>query len=108
MKPLTPSAQKALRNLGESIRIARVRRRIRQKDMALRMGVSIVTLRALEKGDAGVSVGTLAMALLVLGILPKLEQLSDVSRDDIAMLLEIEDLPKRVRANQLRPRPIGK
>ena len=108
MKRFTPSAQKALRNLGESIRIARVRRRIRQRDMAIRMGVSIVTLRALEKGDAGVSVGTLAMALLVLGNLSKLDELSDVSRDDIAMLLEIEALPKRVRANQLRPRHIGK
>lgn len=107
MKPLTPSAQRALRNLGESIRIARVRRRIRQRDMAMRMGVSIVTLRALEKGDSGVCIGTLAMALFVLGNLSKLEELSDVAKDDIAMLLEIEALPKRVRASQLRPKPIG-
>ncbi len=94
--------------LGESIRITRVRRRIRQKDMAIRMGVSIVTLRALEKGDAGVGIGTLAMALLVLGNLSKLEELSDIAKDEIAMLLEVDSLPKRVRLSQTRPRPVDK
>ena len=108
MRTFTPSAQRALRELGESIRIARVRRRIRQKDMAMRMGVSIVSLRALENGHAGVCIGTLAMALLVLGNLSQLGELSDVAKDDIAMLLEIEALPKRVRANQLRPSAIDK
>ena len=73
----------------------------------MRMGVSIITLRALEKGDPGVGMGSLAMALLVLGNLSKLEALSDVAKDDIAMLLEIQALPKRVRTNQLRPRPVN-
>ena len=108
MKIYTPSAQKALRELGQSIRIARIRRRIRQKDMAMRMGVSIVSLRALEKGHGGVRTGTLAMALLVLGNLSKLQELNDLPQDDIAKLLEIKPLPKRVRAKRLRPHPLDK
>ena len=65
----------------------------------MRMGVSITTVRALESGSPGVSIGVLAMALLVMGNLSKLDDLADVSQDDIAMLLEIDELPKRVRRN---------
>ena len=68
-KKISPSASAVLRNLGHGIQLARRRRRIRQRDMAARMGVSVSTLRALEAGEPGVSMGGFAMALLTLGIL---------------------------------------
>ena len=61
------------------------------------MGVSIGTLRALEAGAPGVSMGNLAMALLALGNLSRLDDLADVRQDDIGLLMDVGALPKRVR-----------
>ena len=61
------------------------------------MGVSIGTLRALEAGAPGVSMGNLAMALLALGNLSKLDDLADVRQDDIGLLMDVDALPQRVR-----------
>ena len=61
------------------------------------MGVSVPTLRALESGTSGVSIGSLAMALLALGMLSRLGDLVDVGQDDIGLLMEIDALPKRIR-----------
>ena len=83
--------------------MARRRRRIRQRDMAARMGVSVSTLRALEAGEPGVSIGSFAMALLALGNLSRLDDLGDVGQDDIGLLMDIDALPKRVRLPTRRP-----
>ena len=96
-KAISPSATAALKRLGQSIQVARVRRRVRQRDLAARMGVSIGTLRALEAGAPGVSMGNLAMALLALGNLSRLDDLADVRQDDIGLLMDVGALPKRVR-----------
>ena len=61
------------------------------------MGVSVGTLRALEAGAPGVSIGSMAMALLALGNLSRLDDLADVRQDDIGLLMDMGALPKRVR-----------
>ena len=66
------------------------------------MGVSVSTLRALEAGEPGVSVGSLAMALLSLGILSRLDDLGDLGQDDIGLLMDIDALPQRVRLRSRR------
>ena len=105
---ISPSAIAALQRLGQSIQVARVRRRVRQRDLAVRMGVSIGTLRALEAGAPGVSMGNLAMALLALGNLSKLDDLADVRQDDIGLLMDVGALPKRVRLRSGAGRtPVG-
>ena len=101
-KKISPSASAVLRNLGHGIQLARRRRRIRQRDMAARMGVSVSTLRALEAGEPGVSMGSFAMALLTLGILSRLDDLGDVGQDDIGLLMDIDALPQRVRLQTRR------
>ena len=102
---ITPSAEAAVRRLGESVRLARRRRHFRQRDLAARMGVSVPTLRALEAGSPGVSVGTLAMALLALGNLSLLDELSDVGRDDIGLFMDLDRLPERIRLPNRPDRP---
>ena len=97
MKPHPPSVQRALRALGRDIRIARKKRRMPVADFAVRMGVSQGTLARLERGEAGVSLGTFAMALLALGELHRLEELVDVSKDDTGLMLDIASLPQRIR-----------
>ena len=69
------------------------------------MGVSVSTLRSLEAGEPGVSMGSLAMALLSLGMLSRLDDLGDLGQDDIGLLMDIDALPQRVRLRS--PGPIG-
>ena len=71
--------------------------------MAARMGVSVSTLRALEAGEPGVAMGSLAMALLTLGNLSRLDDLGDVGQDDIGLLMDIDALPRRVRLRKRCP-----
>ncbi len=98
----TPSVQRALRTLGRDIGIARRKRRMAVADFAARMGVSQGTLVRLEKGEAGVSIGAFAMALLALGELHRLEDLLDVSRDETGLLLDLDSLPRRIRRRKPR------
>jgi len=63
---------RALHKLGSDIRDARLRRRIPTALMAERAGISRMTLNKVEKGDPGVSMGTYATVLFVLGMTARL------------------------------------
>ena len=101
-KIFPPSARRALRSLGSDIRIARKKRRMPVADFAQRMGVSQGTLTRLERGEPGVSIGVLAMALTALGELGRLEEVLDVSRDDTGLLLDVTSLPQRIRGSRAK------
>ncbi len=90
------SARRGLRALGANIKTARLKRRISVKGFAERVGVSESTITRLEKGDDGVSIGTLAMACLVLGEIDRISDLLDAGSDDTGLLLDREALPKRI------------
>lgn len=96
-KQFPPSVQRLLRTLGGDIRIARKKRRMPMADFAARMGMSQGTLARLERGEPGVSLGAFAMALLALGELRRLGEILDVSRDDTGLLLDVANLPQRIR-----------
>ena len=90
------NARRALEALGTNIKTARLKRRISVKGFAERLGVSERTVIRLEKGDNGVSIGTLAMACLVLGEVERISDLLEPGSDDIGLLLDRESLPKRI------------
>ena len=94
---LSPQARRAIKQLGMDLQIARKKRRLAQRDMAARMGVSVDTIGRLEKGDPGISLGTLSMAFLVLGSLNRFSEVMDPGSDDIGLLSEQQALPQRVR-----------
>ena len=94
---LSPQVQREIRRLGSDLQTARKKRRLAQRDMAARMGVSVDTLGRLEKGEPGVSLGTLAMAFLALGSLHRFSEVMDPGSDDIGLLSEQQALPQRVR-----------
>jgi transcriptional regulator with XRE-family HTH domain len=75
-------ARRALEALGQNLKTARVKRRISIKGFAERIGVSESTIIRLEKGDDGVSIGTLAMACLVLGEIERISLFLDPGTDD--------------------------
>ncbi len=98
------SARRALEALGANIKTARLKRRISVKGFADRVGVSASTVIRLEKGDCGVSIGTLAMACLVLGEIDRVSDFLDPGSDDTGLLLDRETLPKRIDGKR-KPRP---
>jgi hypothetical protein len=65
--------------------------------MAARLFVTRDTLWRLERGDPTVSVGTLATAAFILQVHDRLATLAAPERDSLALDLEEERLPKRIR-----------
>jgi len=96
----SPQAVRALRSLGENLRVARLNRRISMRGLAERMGVSTRTVARLEKGECGVGIGTLAMACLVLGEIDRVANFLEASDDDLGLQLARQHLPKRIREHR--------
>ena len=88
---------RALRKLGQDIRDARRRRRIPVALLAERASISRTTLAKVEKGESGVSMGTYATVLFVLGMTDRLADIADARHDAVGLQLEEERLPQRVR-----------
>jgi len=93
-------ARKALTKLGEDLSTARRRRRISTVLMAERAFISRTTLARVEKGDPSVSMGIYATVLFVLGMAHRLGDLIEPSTDRLALALDEERLPRRVRTSR--------
>lgn len=65
---LMPSSRKVLTELGENIRLARLRRKLSGEQVAERANISRVTLWQVEKGSASVAMGIYCQVLFVLGL----------------------------------------
>jgi DNA-binding XRE family transcriptional regulator len=94
---LPTAARKALLGAGETIRLARRRRRQTAADLAMRLGVSLPTFRKLEKGDPSVSLGTFVMALWLFDLLENFSGAVNSAQDRTGLALEIARMPKRIR-----------
>jgi transcriptional regulator with XRE-family HTH domain len=91
-----PAVKRLLEELGENVRLARLRRRLSAQLVAERAGMSRTTLRAIERGEAGVTLGAYANVLHSLGLE---KDLALIARDDIlGRKLQDAGLPARVRA----------
>lgn len=65
---LPAAAVEALQQVGSDIRRARLRRGITLESLATRCDCTVQTIRRLERGDPGVAVGTLLLALHTMGL----------------------------------------
>lgn len=65
---LLPKAKRIMAQLGENIKLARLRRRLSAEQVAERAGISRSTLNFIEKGYEGVSIGYYLNVLNVLGL----------------------------------------
>lgn len=93
--------ERAMLKIGEDISFARRVRRIAADDFAKRIGISRATLHRLEKGDPGISLNTLAMALHALGRLDVLMNIVDPASDHVSVMQMRVQAPKRIG----KPRP---
>ena len=66
--PLLPDAAELLREFGDRLRLARLRRRLSAKHVCERAGMAPMTLRSLERGEAGVTIGAYLSVMQVLGL----------------------------------------
>lgn len=76
---ILPKTERILRELGENIRLARLRRKYSTEQVAERANISRPTLLAIEKGFPTVSMGAYLLVLNVLGLE---KDLLNVARDD--------------------------
>ena len=97
---ILPSLQRILTELGENIRLARLRRRYSSTIVAERAGISRNTLLAIEKGDPSVTFGSYVNVLLSLGLEKDLKL---IARDDeLGRKLQDAGLSTKVRSSKVR------
>lgn len=77
---LPAAVVEALAELGRHVATARLRRQLRQGDIAAKAGISHVTLRKIEAGAPGTGIGAYAAVLWALGLQ---DQLAAVARPDL-------------------------
>lgn len=65
---LMPSSEKILNELGENIKLARLRRKLSAEQVAERAGISRKTLWSIENGSQSVALGLYLLVLLALGL----------------------------------------
>ena len=124
--PLLPSANELLHHFGERLRLARLRRRLPAKQVAERAGMSPMTLRSLERGGSGVTIGAYLAVMQVFGIerdLDLLAQADTLGRELQDARLQAstktpgktpftatppEPAPAASPAPRMRPKPAGK
>jgi len=98
LRHILPKQARILQNLGEDIRLARLRRKFSVELVAARAGISRMTLYSIERGSPVVAIGAYLQVLFVLG----LEQsLGKVATDDV-LGRKLQDL--ELHANKRAPR----
>ncbi len=87
---------RALLELGANLRLARERRGLSIRTLAAEINVSVPTVMGMERGEASVSMGVYAAALLFYGRLEWLPDLAAPEFDREALRIELAGI---------RPRP---
>lgn len=94
--PLPEDVLLIIKRLGERIRAARVRRKLRQEDLAARTGLSRSFIQSVERGQAKCFVGGLINILWTLGLANEIELIADPGLDRDGLSLGLSSEKKRV------------
>lgn len=95
---LFPKTESILKQFGENIKLARLRRNISSSLQAERAGISRPTLTMIEKGSPSVSLGNYVQVLVSLGL--EKDLLCVAGDDELGRTLQDLKLPVRQRASK--------
>ena len=95
--PVMPQTREILRQMGEQIKLARLRRKLSSELVAERAGISRATLWNVEKGSPSVAIGIYAAVLHALNNMDK-DLLLIAKDDELGRKLQDLNLPTRRRA----------
>ena len=87
---LLPKYKKILAELGENIKLARLRRKYSSAQVAERANISRPTLVSIEKGSESVSIGIYLQVLAVLGL-----------EKDILLIAKDDELGRKIQDAKL-------
>ncbi len=88
------AVERILVRLGQNIRIARLRRKLRLSDLAERIGVSRYVVSDIEKGKPTTAIATYICALWALGLTDDLPNIADPDNDTEGKALDSSRAPK--------------
>ena len=94
---VSPKTAEILEQMGEQIKLARLRRRLSTELVAERAGISRATLWNVEKGSPSVAIGIYAAVLHALGNMDS-DLLLVAKDDEFGRTLQDLELPVRRRA----------
>ena len=94
---VSPKTAEILEQMGEQIKLARLRRRLSVELVAERAGISRATLWNVEKGSPSVAIGIYAAVLHALGNMDN-DFLLVAKDDELGRTLQDLELPVRRRA----------
>ena len=77
---LLPKEQRILKEVGENIKLARLRRNLTAEQVAERANIARSTLWHVEKGSDHISIGILLRVLSVLGLC---DDIKNIGKDDL-------------------------
>jgi transcriptional regulator with XRE-family HTH domain len=98
--PLYPAWQQLMTDLGENLRLARLRRKLSTGRVAERAGISRPTLVQIEKGEPTVAIGNYMKVLAVMGLE---KDIALLGKDDLlGRKLQDADLTVKERAPKKR------
>jgi transcriptional regulator with XRE-family HTH domain len=93
---LLPRIEKLLKEFGEDIKLARLRRKLSAEAVAERAGISRPTLRGVEGGSPSVTLGAYTQVLMVLGLEQGLRKVAEA--DELGRRLQDASMQVKERA----------
>lgn len=97
VEPVPFEVVETLKVLGERIRIARLRRKMSQDELAEACQLNRRTLYRIEQGAAGIAIGNICTVLWVLGLLSNVDAVANPDTDEHGKILENASRAKRAR-----------